>query len=187
MNFLTLPIPDEVLLEYLSPQDMISLCKTNSVYYKNFKPLIYKAVKKYYTLKYPRLMLPVYNNLESLIQDFGFVAVREDYYFGHNSIPKIIFSYSDDVDANDLFLRTEQILKILKIMREDDVFDESKFYERSFDNAGSTISLKMSHSICFNLVEMDFKIYKQCLPKKFKGFSFEFFFLKQPVLVKKFF
>lgn len=47
MNLLLLPIPDEILLEYLNPYDMTSLAKTNKMIYKTLKPLIFKAIKHF--------------------------------------------------------------------------------------------------------------------------------------------
>lgn len=45
MNLLLLPIPDELLLEYLTPQEMVSVSRVNKTCYKTFTPLIFKATK----------------------------------------------------------------------------------------------------------------------------------------------
>lgn len=46
MNLLLLPIPDELLLEYLTPCEMVCLARVNKTCYKTFKPLIFKATKR---------------------------------------------------------------------------------------------------------------------------------------------
>ena len=46
MNLLLLPIPDELLLEYLTPCEMVCLARVNKTCYETFKPLIFKATKR---------------------------------------------------------------------------------------------------------------------------------------------
>lgn len=128
MNLLLLPIPDEVLLEYLEPNDMESLAKVNTIFYKNYKPLIYKAVKKFAILRGGRFT--------EKILSFDFTKYNQ-FQFSHIEIvnydkPSIYICYviprgylSRDYITTHLFRFATTVLKDLNEMDENDHFDMS--------------------------------------------------------------
>ena len=160
MNLLLLPFPDEVLLEYLSPQDMISLCKTNSVYYKNFKPLIYKAVKNYVILRQGSFTKKVLDGCLPHEQNYSFLGLSYNPYESVD-IPTITILYHQYNDSvGDLAFFIEKALKKQQLMDEDDEFIYYVF--REYFNKKDE-SLSISHFILRDrlgyLIGMQFHVY----------------------------
>lgn len=140
MNLLLLPFPDEVLLEYLLPQDMVSLCKTNSVYYKNFKPLIYKAFKKYFISKQGEIASVILNSNLCFMPDFKFVGLINGSSLYMKNLPDLFFFYYNIVDERDLFNYAKRVLKKIKIMKEEERFCYNGGHGFNFGNDKFTLT-----------------------------------------------